>query len=225
MNNPPKILDHLWQVGGGGLSGPGDAAVYLVRFGDTAALIDAGCGDGHEAVKTNIAACLPEKAAITHLFLTHCHFDHTGGADRLRAEYGAKIVAHELDAVYLETGDSQVTAATWYGERLAAFPVDIKIDGSEQTFDIGDGRITALHCPGHSPGSMVLTTRMDGLTVLFGQDVHGPIHPALLSDHDNYQTSLRRLLDMEADVLLEGHYGVIEGKKAVRDFIRSFIEP
>ena len=50
-----KILSSLWQVGGG-LSGPGDAAVYRVEFGDTAALIDAGCGSLPGGVVTFRAA-------------------------------------------------------------------------------------------------------------------------------------------------------------------------
>jgi hypothetical protein len=43
-----KIIEDLWQVGGEGLTAPGDAAVYLVRFGRQAALIDAGCGPDHQ---------------------------------------------------------------------------------------------------------------------------------------------------------------------------------
>ena len=43
-----KITQNLWQVGGGSLTAPEDAAVYLVRFGEQAALIDAGCGRGHQ---------------------------------------------------------------------------------------------------------------------------------------------------------------------------------
>jgi hypothetical protein len=48
MDPKMEILPNLWQVGGGGLTGPGDAAIYLIRFGKQAALIDAGCGDGHQ---------------------------------------------------------------------------------------------------------------------------------------------------------------------------------
>ena len=70
---------------------------------------------------------------------------------------------------------------------------------------------------------MVLTTRLAGQRVLFGQDVHGPIHPSLLSDMSAYQVSLQNLLDLDADLLLEGHYGIFRGKEAVRDFIRSFM--
>ena len=48
----PKILSNLWQVGGAGFSSSEDAAIYLLRFGNTAALIDAGCGNGHDLLKS-----------------------------------------------------------------------------------------------------------------------------------------------------------------------------
>lgn len=218
-----EIMENLWQVGGGDLTGGGDAAVYLVRFGDRAALIDAGTGSRHAALRANIKACLPEEVRLEYLFLTHCHFDHTGGAAAVRKTFGCKIVAHELDATYLETGDSEVTAASWYGNRMQPLHVDDRLKGAENTIEIGNGQMTARHWPGHSPGSLVLTTRQAGQLVLFGQDVHGPIHPSLLSDMSAYQVSLQNLLDLDADLLLEGHYGIFRGKGEVRDFIRSFM--
>ena len=218
-----QILNDLWQVGGGEYTGGGDAAAYLVRFGDRAALIDAGTGSQQAALAANIDACLPAEVSLEYLFLTHCHFDHTGGAAAVRDAFGCKIVAHELDAVYLEAGDSEVTAASWYGTRMQPLLVDIKLKAAESSFAIGNGKVTVLHWPGHSPGSTVLTTRLADQLVLFGQDVHGPIHPGLLSDMSAYQVSLQKLLDLDADLLLEGHYGVFRGKDSINDFIRSFM--
>ena len=218
-----RIKDNLWQVGGGGLTDPADAAIYLVRFDDKAALIDAGCGRGHSRLKKHITECLGPGVRLEYLLLTHCHFDHTGGAEAVRKDFGCPIVAHELDAVYLEAGDSEVTGASWYGARLEPFVVDVKLQGDEFTLTIGSGTMTALHWPGHSPGSVVYTTRLDSELVLFGQDVHGPIHPALLSDEEQYQASLARLMVLEADLLLEGHYGIIRTKDEVRKFIQSFM--
>lgn len=219
----PKILKNLWQVGGTGFTSPEDTAIYLVRFGDKAVLIDAGCGNGHDLLKINISQCIPENVGIGYLLLTHCHFDHTGGAEAVRKEYGCKIVAHALDAVYLESGDSEVTAASWYGKAMQSFTIDVKIKGDSQSIQIGEGSITAHHSPGHSPGSLVYTTKMDGQKVLFGQDVHGPLDASLRSDAKAYQASLKKILDFDADILCEGHYGVYRGKKAVQRFIRSFI--
>ena len=218
-----EILSNLWQVGGPGFTSPDDAAVYLLRFGDRAVLIDAGCGKENDALKSNIKRCLNKNIKVEYLLLTHCHFDHTGGAEALRKEFGCQSVCHALDAVYLEDGDSEVTAASWYGSRLQPFSIDVKIEGDQQTLKVGDGRITAHHWPGHSPGSMVYTTEMEGQTILFGQDVHGPLHPSLLSDAAAYQASLKKLLDFGADILCEGHFGVYRGKKAVRRFIHSFM--
>ena len=218
-----KILSDLWQVGGPGFTAPDDAAVYLVCFGRKAALIDAGSGNGHASLKLNVEKCLPESVEIEYLFLTHCHFDHAGGAGAVRNEYGCKIVCSTLDAVYLEGGDSEVTAASWYGSRMHPLTIDVKIEKDQQAIPVGDGRIIAHHWPGHSPGSMVYTTEIEGQRVLFGQDVHGPIHPSLLSGPIAYQSSLRKLLVLDADILCEGHFGIYRGKKAVRKFIQSFI--
>ncbi len=217
------IMENLWQVGGDDLSATGDAAVYLVRFGDSAALVDAGTGEGHRHLKENIARCLPPEVAITHLFITHCHYDHTGGAQAVRDDFGCAIVAHALDAAFLASGDNRVTAAVWYGARLSPLHVDMMIDDEQSQFTVGDGTMHAIHCPGHSPGSMVYTTTIDSQRVLFGQDVHGPIHPALASDESEYQRSLKKMLALEADLLLEGHFGIYRGKTAVRQFIQSYI--
>ena len=220
-----RIRNNLWQVGGRGLTNPADAAIYLVHFGDKAALIDAGSGRDHSKLRKNIAECLGPDVQLEYLLLTHSHFDHTGGAKAIRDEYGCRIVAHELDAIYLESGDNRVTGAAWYGAGLEPFSVDIKLQGQESTITIGSGTVKAIHCPGHSPGSVVYTTDIDGEFILFGQDVHGPIHSELLSDEKQYLNSLARLLNLNADILLEGHFGVIETKKEVREFIENCISP
>ena len=220
-----RIKNNLWQVGGRGLTDPSDAATYLVRFGDKAALIDAGSGRGHPQLIKNIAECLESNAQLEYLMLTHCHFDHTGGAQAVRDEYGCRIVAHELDAIYLESGDNRVTGATSYGARLEPFVIDIRLQGQESTLAIGSGTVTAIHCPGHSPGSVVYTTDIDGQLILFGQDLQGPIHSEFLSDEEQYLDSLARLLNLNVDLLLEGHFGIIETKHEVREFIQSCIVP
>jgi glyoxylase-like metal-dependent hydrolase (beta-lactamase superfamily II) len=218
-----KITDTIWQVGGDGLSAPGDGAVYLAAFGSAAALIDAGCGHGHKKIVANIKQIISLAVPVKYLFLTHCHFDHTGGADGLRREFRCSIVAHEQDAVFLESGDSRVTAASWYNDELAPCTVDHKIKNAEETFTVGAGAVTALHAPGHSPGSMVLLTESGGQKVLFGQDVHGPLHPSLLSNQDDYAASLKMLAGLEADILCEGHFGIYRGRDKVRKFIQSFM--
>jgi glyoxylase-like metal-dependent hydrolase (beta-lactamase superfamily II) len=207
------------------MTDPSDAAVYLVRFGDKAALIDAGTGRDHARLKKNIAECLEPGVQLEYLLLTHCHFDHSGGAVAVRDEYGCRITAHELDAIYLESGDNRVTDAARHRAHLEPFAVDIRLYGQESTLIVGSGTVRAIHCPGHSPGSVVYTTDIEGELILFGQDVSGPLHSELLSDEKQYLASLARLENLNADVLLEGHFGVFETQKEVREFIEYCKSP
>jgi glyoxylase-like metal-dependent hydrolase (beta-lactamase superfamily II) len=218
-----KITDDIDQVGGGNLTSPEDAAVYLVHSDDRAALVDAGCGYSNIQLFKNIEACGVKLDRIEYLLITHCHFDHTGGAQAVRDRTGCRIVAHETEAGFLEEGDQEVTAAKWYGAFLEPFQVDMKLKGERQDLWVGQKRIEALHVPGHSPGSVVYVTESEGLKVLFGQDVHGPLDASLLSNRDDYRRSLKLLLSLRADVLCEGHYGVFRGKDEVADFIESFL--
>jgi glyoxylase-like metal-dependent hydrolase (beta-lactamase superfamily II) len=218
-----RIKSNLWQVGGRGLTDPADAAVYLVRFGDKAALVDAGSGRCHPQLVINIAECLKSNAQLEYLLLTHCHFDHAGGAQAVRDEYGCRIVAHELDAIYLESGDNRVTGAALCGARVEPFAIDVRLQGQESTLAIGSGTVTAIHCPGHSPGSVAYTTVIDGQLILFGQDISGPIRSEFLSNEEQYLASLARLVNLKADLLLEGHFGIFETKQEVQEFINDWI--
>ena len=218
-----EIMENLWQVGGAEYTTVEDAAVYLARFGEKAVLIDAGCGNAQDALFENISEVLPPDVEIEYLLLTHCHYDHTGGAEAVRNRYGCRIAVHELDAAFLENGDSTVTAANWYGARMNPFKIDHKIKAKEEIFRVGEGKLTAYHCPGHSPGSVVYFTQIDSNRVLFGQDVHGPLETSFLSNREKYIRSLKFMKGLNADVLCEGHFGVYQGNDRVSRFIQSYL--
>ena len=220
---PAWITDDIFQVGGATLTAPNDAAIYVLRVAERAVLIDAGSGQGEARLLANLDLAGVRSEAVEALLLTHCHYDHVGGARRLRDRFGWRVVLHARDAPYLKTADPDVTAAAWYGARLDPCPVDHELVGGEEILEVGGRPIRALHIPGHSPGSVAYVVESGFRTVVFAQDVHGPLHSGLLSDPEAYQASLRRLLDLDADILCEGHFGVFHGKAAVRRFIRSFL--
>ena len=80
------ITGEIDQVGGGQLTAPEDAAIYLINFNGQAALVDAGSGRALPRLLDNIRACGVDPDQIEYLLLTHCHFDHTGGAQALRQQ-------------------------------------------------------------------------------------------------------------------------------------------
>jgi len=218
-----KITNEIFQVGGGEFTSHEDAAIYLINFGGHAAVVDAGCGRSLDRLLNNIMACGINPDQIEYLLITHCHFDHTGGAKTLKDRTQCRIVAHDLDATFLEQGDNTVTAAKWYGAAIQTFVVDRKLSEDREEINLGDRYIEAIHTPGHSPGSVVYMTESEGLKVLFAQDVHGPLDASILSDREDYLRSLNLLLSLEADILCEGHFGVYRGKNEVKEFIKSFV--
>lgn len=218
-----KITDEIFQVGGSGFSSPEDAAIYLIVFGKQAVLVDAGCGRSLDKVHHNIKDCGIGSGQIDYLLITHCHFDHTGGAAAIKDEFRCETIAHELDAKYLEEGNDTVTAATWYGASLKPFSIDRKLAGAREMIHLGDRTIEAIHAPGHSPGSVVYLTESAGKKVLFAQDVHGPLDSSFMSNKKDYLKSLKLLVSLEADILCEGHFGIYQGKNEVARFIESFL--
>jgi glyoxylase-like metal-dependent hydrolase (beta-lactamase superfamily II) len=166
-----KITSEIFQVGGSDFTNPEDAAVYLVHVAGHAALIDAGCGKSLENLFRNIRECGIEPNEIKYLLITHCHYDHTGGIEGVRDRTKCKVVAHELEAPYLEDGNDNVTGAKWYGGSLTPSRIDLKLTRDRQTIELGGRGVQAVHVPGHSPGSVVYVMESDGQKVLFGQNL------------------------------------------------------
>src|SRR5512139_1696070 len=99
---------------------------------------------------------------------THAHIDHIGSLHRFRNEFGAKVVAHELDVEAIETGLG--TGAEFYGVDYVPCKVDIILIGDEQVLRYGEQDLRAIHIPGHSPGSIAVLLEAEK-KVLFGQNI------------------------------------------------------
>ncbi len=214
-----SVSEDVYIVGGSDLSHPYDCSVYLVDGGGPMVLIDAGAGESYELIVDNIKSLglAPEK--LQAVIATHGHIDHIGGLYQFRRELGVRVIAHELDRRAIETGAG--SGAEYYGVAYQPCPVDAVVREGEEELECGRLRLKILHIPGHTPGSIAVYFDR-GKRVLFGQDVHGPYFlPG--SDTSQARKSLRRLADLEADVLCEGHFGVYEPKAEVRRYIEGHL--
>lgn len=176
---------------------------YVVQDNDFCAVIDP--GDDLD----NILA-LVEKP-VTHILLTHAHFDHVGALEALHGKYPSAIIAageHEpMDTQTVEKEARYVLGSTYF---MAGFARDgFSLPKPDILLKDGDtiGPFTVLFTPGHSFGSVCYYNPAD--KVLFSGDTlfrHNYGRTDINGDHDMIIESVRRLLSMDKDIqVYPGH--------------------
>ena len=85
------------------------------------------------------------------ILLTHCHFDHIGGADVLRQKTGVKIAIGENEADSLL--DPEITLSKRFHAHIAPFTADILLKDN-QILKLADLDISCVETKGHTVGGM-----------------------------------------------------------------------
>jgi glyoxylase-like metal-dependent hydrolase (beta-lactamase superfamily II) len=93
---------------------------------------------------------------VEKIILTHGHIDHAGGAAQLKEDLGVPIEGpHEADRFLL---DRLAETGQGYGIMDARAVTPDRWLNEGDTVTIGDLALDVLHCPGHSPGSVVFVS-------------------------------------------------------------------
>ena len=147
-------------------------------------------GDDPKTIEENLPL------SLTHIILTHAHFDHVGALETVHKAHPAALFAvgeHEpLDSVY-----------TFYSHPdLVIPPVDILLEEGARI-----GPFTVIHTPGHTKGSICLYSAKDQLllsgdTLFCGGYGRTDLGGSML----DMQTSLTRLAELPPETkVLPGH--------------------
>jgi len=220
MRKPFQVWKDVYAIGGPDLSHPSDCCIYMINAGGELVLIDSGTGESFNRLTDNIKTLGFSPQQLKAIIATHAHIDHIGALADFQQKYYVKLIAHKLDASSIETGEG--TGAEFYDVPYHPCQIDTKIDKAAETLNFGPYQLNLIHIPGHTPGSMAIYVDMEK-RVLFGQDIHGPYISAWGADLAQARTSLRKLIEVRADILCEGHFGIYQPASEVKRYIEGYL--
>jgi len=202
---------------------------WLIRHGDELALFDCGMhaelttpGPAREVIElffelgltaddlagARLTAAGIDPADIGIVVLSHLHFDHVGGLAQLP---NARLLVQRNE--WAAGFDPDLAAANTLNPADFDLGHDVvQLDGEHDVF--GDGRVTCIPTPGHTPGHQSLRVRLADREVVlcadcayFAETLDGGVLPPIGHDHTEQATSIERLRGLRAAgaTLIPGH--------------------
>ena len=179
--------------------------VYLAWCEETTegVLIDAGCSIADEnAIMETVNR---EGVTVKAILLTHGHFDHIIGIERMKTLTDAPVYCHASEKKFLENPDLNLSCRT--PQNISVMPDELLNDGD--IFAFGKYVFKVLHTPGHTPGCVCFYNEESGVVfagdTLFKSSIGRTDFP--LSDHSKMMKNIKvKLLTLpEETVVYTGH--------------------
>lgn len=124
-----------------------------------AAVTDPG-GDIDKILKS----CEEEGVTLTKIILTHGHIDHVGYTNELAQRTGVPVIGPHKDDQFLLDEIDDYAAKTGLSHSGSFKPSKWLKDGD--TVSVGDASLDVVHCPGHTPGHVVLIQTDDRIAIV-----------------------------------------------------------
>jgi hydroxyacylglutathione hydrolase len=234
-----QLTERLYLVGSGehgfGLTHRSDCHVYLVDGGSEMALIDSGSGVDDALLMRRLERLDVDTDRIEHLFITHAHADHAGGAAGISEALDVSVTCSAEVATILRAGDekgasvdvgkAQGTYAPGYEYRATRVDREV-VDG--QRITVGDVVVEVIATPGHATGHTCYLVHdgehsdlFTGDTLLFGGQII--LQDTWDCDLRTHIESLRHLAKFQFDGFYPGHltFSVRDGERHLQAAIAA----
>ena len=214
-------------------------AQYLLVGGSRSLLIDTGIGQTpDEALIPALEQLNIEPDVIA---ISHADLDHSGGNRRMHERYpDALLACHELDRPWIASNAAMLEQNyLWYedhgfdpvddqerGEMLELLggdaPIDLGLSGGE-TFGLSDDfRVEVLHLPGHTLGHIGFWDADRRIAIIIDAALSDGIYdragnkliPPRYYDAEAYRDSIRRIRELDPELLLTAHYPPMSAPEA-----------
>lgn len=212
-----QVLKNLFQVGGdiNGITFDlqdalwNDGNSYVLKTAEGLILFDCGCGDTLDQIFVNMQYWDLSPEDIRYCLLTHPHYDHAGGAFKLK-ERGVKLIAIGETADAVAAGDDRCCGFL-YHKTFTPVKVDQVVKDGEKLNLLGV-KIEVMHLPGHSMGCTAYLFEWTGKKLVISGDVIGTLlvgdfgwDGSIDFDKKIYLNSLQRFSKVDTDIMLPGH--------------------
>ncbi len=141
---------------------PASENTYII-FNETGAaiIIDPGCYAENERHALQLFIELND-LNVVQLINTHCHLDHVFGLKWASEYYDLEPFIHIEDKRTLEFAPQ--SALRW-GLSMDNYTGNVQLLAEGDEIHIGDDKLTVLHTPGHSPGSISFYCEAQGFVI------------------------------------------------------------
>ena len=162
-----QVIPNLYQI-------TFRAANVLLIVEDTLTVVDTGFNSTVPKVLEFVRSLHRSPEEVRLIILTHCHFDHAGGARQLKRLTGARLACHRADISdsgtplpyprpLQRTLELRPLANLRSQLAFSSSEVDIQLQGGELLEPLGGLRV--VHTPGHTPGSICLISAREKLLI------------------------------------------------------------
>ena len=186
----------------------------LITGEEGAVLVDTGHREDVAETLRLIAGAGVDPASIRLIVNTHCHWDHCGGNEAIRAVSGAEVAMSGQTADLFQQNNRQALWLDYFGVEMEMLTADYIYDDGDE-IELAGLPFRVIAAPGHAPDTIALYQPTHRLLIcadaLLENGDCGILNTAVHGHHilDEAIATVEKFARLDAAIALPGHGNMI----------------